>query len=77
MTRNKKISTLLIGVVFPTLLFIFSPMWASLFESTKNLEYEPQYVIELSSRIAGLEKWNKLEIKYDNVRLENPHIVGI
>ena len=52
-------------------------MWTSLFESTKNLEYEPQYVIELSSRITGLEKWKKLEIKYDNVKLENPHIVGV
>ncbi|EMD1213029.1 hypothetical protein [Vibrio alginolyticus] len=77
MATNKKIPTLLIGVVFPTLLFVFSPMWTSLFESTKNLEYEPQYVIELSGRIAGLEKWSELEIKYDNVRLDNPHIVGI
>ncbi|CAH7037971.1 membrane hypothetical protein [Vibrio chagasii] len=77
MTRNKKISTLFIGVIFPALLFIFSPMWTSLFESNKNLEYEPQYVIDLSSRIMGLEKWKKLEIKYDDLKLETPYIVGI
>lgn len=77
MVTNKKISALFLGVVLPILLFAFSPMWTHLFESTKSLEYESQYIIELSNRITGLEKWENLEIKYENEKLENPHIIGI
>lgn len=77
MNRSKKISTLLIGIVFPTLLFMFSPMWTSLFESDKRFEYELKYLIELSNRISGLEKWEKLEIKYDDDKLISPYIIGI
>lgn len=77
MNKHKKFSALFVGVFFPTLLFVFSPMWSGLFKSTKSLEFHAQYVIDLSNRISGLEKWEQLEIKYQDTKLISPQIVGI
>lgn len=77
MWQKKVVSTVILSIVFPLLLFVLSPFWSSLFNSGKSLEYREVYRTNITNITSNADDWSNLNVTYKGEKLDVAYLVNV